>query len=258
MDIYYKMKIILKGKSLKFLIISDIHSNFEALKCVIEEIKRDSFDRIVCLGDIVGYGPQPDECVKFIRNNSVVSITGNHERMLFNPSLRIYANVNARRAIEWTDGIISVSSREFLEKLPVFLKDEEKRISFVHGSPCDPDEYIFKISVALRSIEKIKNENIRLCFFGHTHIPGIIDEDGNLYYEENVTMALDFRRYYLINPGSVGQPRDRDPRASFCVFDDAKNTVKFYRREYNISKTVEKIEEYGLPLELGERLWYGV
>lgn len=243
---------------MKYLIISDIHSNFEALKCVIEEIEKTRYDRIISLGDIIGYGPDPSECIKIVKEENVLSIAGNHERMLINPSLRKFANINARKAIEWTEQKISISDEEFLRLLHDSLEDSFFPILYVHGSPNDPDEYILTISTAMRSLRTIESKGINICFFGHSHIPGIIDEDGNYYYQPETTFSLRPDKHYLINPGSVGQPRDRDRRCSFCTLDTEKLSVFFHRKEYNISRTVEKINENNLPEELGIRLWYGI
>ncbi len=241
---------------MNILILSDIHSNIEALISVFKDAEKHSFDMIFNLGDIIGYGPDPVKCVEFVRDKGMVSIKGNHERMLFNLSLRRYANEIARYAIDWTDENISFQCREFLEGLPEVCRNNDKFLC-VHGTPMDPDEYIFRISTAHRAIEKIKEENLNLCFHGHSHIPGVFDDKGNFLYVENEKIDLNGSPH-LVNPGSVGQPRDRDPRASYCIYNEREQTVTFYRVEYDILTTFQKIEKAGLPVELGTRLFYGI
>ncbi|MEJ5283521.1 MAG: metallophosphoesterase family protein [Brevinematia bacterium] len=239
---------------MKIAILSDIHSNLEALISVLNNLSKESFDFIISLGDIVGYGPDPEKCVDIIQREKIISIKGNHERMLIKPEDRIFANELARRAIEWTEENLSLKSKIFLESLPE--KYEYEGLLFVHGSPLNPDEYIIRRRVAIDSIQKIKEDGFKLCFFGHTHLPGIFYEDGAFSYFDKT--LLEGEKYYLINPGSVGQPRDRNPKSSYLIFDFQEYSVNLKRVEYNITNTVEKIQNYGLPEELGTRLYYGI
>ncbi len=243
---------------MKIFVISDIHSNFEALKGfpdfaggLISE-----GDIIACLGDIVGYGPNPSECISFVREKCRYVISGNHERMLLDPGQRDYANDRAKRAIEWTEGKLSGDEKKYLAGLPV-MEEAQDMYVFAHGSPADPDLYILRRSQAVFAIETLKVMKRSLCFIGHTHIPGIFDEDGGYYYHDNSRIQLDRQKYYLINPGSIGQPRDRDARGSFCMLDEDFG-ITFYRFEYNVGKVADEIKKEGLPAELGERLYYGV
>lgn len=242
---------------MKFLIISDIHSNLEALIAVFKDAEKHSIDSVFNLGDIIGYGPDPVQCIQFAIERNFISIKGNHERMLFDKLLRKFANEIARYAIEWTDENIGYNERLFLEKLPDNYRYHEK-ILCVHGSPLDADEYILRSYTAKKSLEKIKNDNINICFHGHSHIPGIFDKDANFFYEIDKKIYLKEEENYLINPGSVGQPRDRNPLASYCIFDEIELSVVFHRVEFDISETCKKIASKGLPVELGMRLWYGI
>jgi predicted phosphodiesterase len=243
---------------MKLFLISDIHSNIDALTSFMDftEDFRGPEDVIACLGDIIGYGPNPSECITFIRENCLYVIAGNHERMLLYPDQREFANEVAQRAIEWTDSVLSREEKEYLANLPGMI-DAEGRYIFAHGSPGDPDLYILRQSQAREAVSILRDMKRFICFFGHTHIPGIFDEEGIYYYQENATLMLQPEGYYLINPGSIGQPRDRDKRASFCVFDEDM-TVTFYRFDYDIIKVFESIKREGLPEELGERLLYGI
>jgi diadenosine tetraphosphatase ApaH/serine/threonine PP2A family protein phosphatase len=127
----------------------------------------------------------------------------------------------------------------------------------VHGSPNDPDEYITRHRQAVDSIATLKKMKLKICFFGHTHIPGILDENGMNYYTPGMPFSLSSKQFYLVNPGSIGQPRDGDHRGSFCEWDADSNTVVFHRFEYDIATAASKIENRGLPPELGQRLFSG-
>jgi diadenosine tetraphosphatase ApaH/serine/threonine PP2A family protein phosphatase len=243
---------------MKLFVISDIHSNYEALKDFLDFIEgfRSSDDIIACLGDIIGYGPNPSECISIVRNSCRYVIAGNHERMLLDRSQREFANDRAQQAIEWTESKLSSEEREYLASLPAMLDLDGKYI-LAHGSPTDPDTYILRQRHAKDAIVALRAMQRFICFIGHTHIPGVFDEDGNYYYQENAWAKLQPDKLYLINPGSIGQPRDRDRRASFCMLDEDLN-ITFYRYEYDIEKVFEGIKREGLPEELGERLFYGV
>ncbi len=241
---------------MKIVVVSDIHSNLEAFLSVLNDVSKEFFDLFVSLGDIIGYGPDPEKCIKLIDEERIISIKGNHERMLFRVEERVLANELARRAIEWTEENISTKSKIFLDRLEEVYQHND--LLFVHGSPLDPDEYILRRGTAMRSIEEIKRIGFKLCFFGHTHIPGIFYENGSFIYDDDNNILLEREKIYLINPGSVGQPRDRNRKASYLVFDTEKYSIKFRRVEYNITQTIEKIEKLGLPEELGLRLYYGV
>jgi predicted phosphodiesterase len=245
---------------MKLIIISDIHSNLEALKGFLRfseaTFQKNDFE-MVCLGDIVGYGPYPSECLEFVRDKCEAVVRGNHERMVLNVGNRKNASSLARKAIEWTEGHLLESQKEYLCSLP----EEavlESGVLLTHGSPLDPDEYVFKRSNAIKVIEELRRRDISLCFFGHTHLPGIFDEKGAFFYQNEWEFFLEPGSHYLINPGSIGQPRDGNNKGSFCEYDSVKNSVVFHRFTYDIHKTAESLAERGLPSELGERLFYGI
>ena len=243
---------------MKTIVFSDIHSNLEALQEAFRIAEETGpFALKLCLGDTVGYGPYPSECLDLLRKDHFQMIIGNHERMLINPAERKKANSAAREAIAWTEENLSMENRIFIESLPESLMLPEN-LAAVHGSPNDPDEYIMRGSTAVRSIYALEESNIRVCFFGHTHIPGIFDENGNYFYEPGKIFRLDKKKHWLINPGSIGQPRDRDKRGSFCIFDSEAFTAAFIRFDYNITKTAEAMREKGLPESLAQRLSYGL
>ncbi|MGA2141592.1 MAG: metallophosphoesterase family protein [Brevinematales bacterium] len=243
---------------MKYFVISDIHSNYDALKAFADFIKPlfSAGDVLFCLGDLIGYGPEPSECISWIADKCDYVISGNHERMLLDKTLREFANDIARRAIEWADEKLSGGEKSYLKKLPD-MADTGIRIILAHGSPEDPDEYILRHSQAMSAITMMRTLKRSICFFGHTHIPGIFSEAGYSYVP-GVKINLEKDNYYLINPGSIGQPRDRDSRSSFCILDGDMLDVTFYRIPYDIDNVSRKIKEAGLPIELGERLYFGV
>jgi len=243
---------------MKYLICSDIHSNLPALikfKEIIDKYFNNGYT-LICLGDIIGYGAFPSECIKIVKEMNFMIISGNHERMLLNPEMRSYASEAARIAIEWTESMINNEEKSFIEKLNPMINLDNK-ILLVHGSPIDPDAYILSSQIAIENIKYLNQLQIKLCFFGHSHYPGIFDQNGMFYYSLENDFILDKQEYYLINPGSIGQPRDGDSRGSFCLFDSDEMLLRFYRFVYDIDSAYEKIKENKLPLELGLRLYYG-
>lgn len=240
---------------MKYVVISDIHSNYPALR-TFQELYDPSM-RIICLGDTIGYGADPDLCTDFIREHSYKTINGNHERMLFNPDLRHFANPLAVKAIQWTSHHLSDRNRIFLQDLLNSQLLEEK-VLLVHGSPNNPDEYIGSSKVAMVAHKTLENAGIDICFFGHTHIAGIYDQNGDYFHDTNGSYQLIEGNRYLINPGSIGQPRDRNPSASYCIFDSDERIVEFYRYNYPIEESVDRIIDADLPENLGMRLFYGI
>jgi predicted phosphodiesterase len=246
-------------------IISDIHSNLEALQAVIKDIEKHQVEAIYCLGDVVGYGPNPRECIDLVMACKVV-LLGNHDQgAMFDPD---GFNPPAERAIFWTRGQLEApgDNREAKERRWEFLAERprshrEDGVLFVHGSARNPlNEYVFPEDIYnQRKMERIFALVERYCFQGHTHVPGVFTEQlpEDLYQfhsPEDVDYAyrLDGRKT-LCNVGSVGQPRDNDPRACYVLFDG--ETIRYRRVEYDFETTIKKI--YAIPdLEnfLGDRL----
>ncbi|MBX7102683.1 MAG: metallophosphatase family protein [Gemmataceae bacterium] len=244
-------------------IISDIHSNLEALQAVLADIKTQAVDHIYCLGDVVGYGPNPRECVDLIMNCQLV-ILGNHDQgAMFDPE---GFNASAERAIFWTRAQLEAAGdrRDLKEKRWEFLAERprshrENGHLYVHGSARNPlNEYVFPEDVYnQRKMERIFALVEKYCFQGHTHVPGIFTETMQFHAPDEIEMTykLDGRKT-LCNVGSVGQPRDGDWRACYVLLDD--ETIRFRRVEYDVDSTVKKI--YAIPeLEnfLGDRLREG-
>ncbi|MFQ5648608.1 MAG: metallophosphoesterase family protein [bacterium] len=241
---------------MKYAIISDIHGNLEALESVLDEIERQSVDSVLCLGDVVGYGPNPNECVELVRQRAQVILAGNHDYAPIGKLDISYFNPWARTAIEWTRGKLLDSSVEFLLSLP--LKLEVDGFTIVHSTPNQPEEwnYIITIGDAVKNFPEFQSQ---VCFIGHSHVPMVIsldEKDSCRVVKENPLRLEDGLRY-IINVGSVGQPRDLNPRSSFGIFNCVENVFELFRVEYDIAETQRKIRASSLPDFLAERLEIG-
>ena len=243
---------------MRYLIISDIHSNLAAFEAVLADAG--SFDEVWCLGDVVGYGPDPNECVERLRDLPHVCVVGNHDWAVLGNMDTEDFNPYAKRACLWTREQLSPSNLEYLETLPRSLVEEG--FTLAHGSPRQPIwEYILDSSVAQANFEHF---DTRFCFVGHTHVPIIYRHNpenphqacGTLIPSYDVPLALGEHRL-IINPGSVGQPRDGDPRASYAVLDSDELTLEYRRVSYPVETTQARMVEKGLPVRLIMRLGYG-
>jgi predicted phosphodiesterase len=237
-----------------YLILSDIHSNLEALNAVLADAQG-RYDRILCLGDLVGYGADPNPVVAWARENVATIVRGNHDRAccglddldLFNPSARLSAI--------WTRRAISPETRRYLEQMPQGPLQVED-FDLVHGSPLDEDEYLVNISDVLPLKSKLQTP---LTFFGHTHVQGGFEVlPRSIRHITDVTFEADLQHKFLINPGSVGQPRDRDPRAAYALYWHEERRIEYCRADYDINAAANKIMIAGLPPVLATRLFEGV
>ena len=238
---------------MKIVAISDIHGNLEALNKALEYIdKLEGEKRVVCLGDIVGYGPNPAECFKMIESLTDKICLGNHEYAFPDEDFDYQMAMYAREAIRWTRSIVGEEIREAINRLP--LQIEEDNVLYVHASPDDPMQwkYITNARNAYSSLIEMKHS---LCFVGHSHIPGIYTYNELHGNSNKATLSRDDKT--IVNVGSVGQPRDGSPTLSFAVFDDDNWSVEIIRLEYDYQETMAKIEKANLPLFLAERLARG-
>lgn len=241
---------------MRYAILSDIHGNLEALQSVIQDIEKKSVDPIICLGDIVGYGPNPNECIQMIKATAKINLAGNHDYAPMGKIDTSYFNHYAKLAIEWTRTELKAESEAFLANLP--LSATFNGNLFVHATPYRPDEwnYIFSIDDAIKNFMAFEEQ---ICFIGHSHSPVIFVESNNHHYRvslETQMTILDNERY-IINIGSVGQPRDLNPRSAYAIYDTDTQTYRLNRVEYDIYKTQKKMKEAGLPDFLIARLQVG-
>ncbi|MBI4835550.1 MAG: metallophosphoesterase family protein [Planctomycetes bacterium] len=256
-----------------FAIVSDIHSNLEALQAVVKDIQDQNIKDIICLGDVIGYGPNPGECIDIVRNFKMV-LMGNHDEGLIEEPVGF--TLRARKALEWTRNQlkpnwlspkIKKDRWKFIETLPNIHQDGD--VLYVHASPRQPTtEYILRTDCddqfgGAGKLDEIFSMIKHVCFVGHTHDPGIIPkEDDNGKYkflapdEINYTYEIKEGVKVIVNDGSVGQPRDGDNRACYVIFDG--KTISFRRVPYDFNITAEKIfKETGLERYFGERLALG-
>jgi diadenosine tetraphosphatase ApaH/serine/threonine PP2A family protein phosphatase len=242
-----------------YLILSDIHSNLEALNAVLEDA-RGRYDRILCLGDLVGYGADANAVAGWARQNATVVVRGNHDRACCGLEDLENYNPAARASAIWTRRAITPEIRQYLEQLPqgpVQIEDGPEPFDLVHGSPYHEDEYL----VNLGDVQHLKPVlQPTVTFFGHTHVQG-----GFAFLRQGVRRISPQGPFhagpphrFLINPGSVGQPRDRDPRAAYALYSPEDRLVEFRRVEYDIRTAARKIRTAGLPEVLAARLFEGV
>lgn len=239
---------------MRIALVSDVHSNLVALEAVLAAAG--SVDAVWHLGDVVGYGPEPDAVVDRLAGIGAVGVRGNHDAAAVGSEAVDYFNVDARRAIEWTAGIISEATKTWLRTLPETRSDAD--FTLVHGSPRSPIwEYITSTPVARAGFEALETAN---GLFGHTHVPAAYRvRDGTIQAiapRDGSVLRLDGGRV-LLNPGSVGQPRDGDPDASFAILDSDAGIVTWRRVAYDIAATQDAMRRLGLPTRLVERLTHG-
>ena len=242
---------------MRALIVSDVHSNLEALESVVEDAKtHGGFDEIWSLGDLVGYGPDPSACIALLRLHEVRTVAGNHDLAAFGRLSLESFNDYAAAAARWTAEQISTEDADWLASLPLRIEVED--FTMVHGSPRDPVwEYVVSVPVAAVSFQHFTTMR---CLVGHSHVPFlcVTGQDGPKFLEFRLDdpVPLGDERM-IVNPGGVGQPRDGDPRASYAVYDSDDGTVAHFRAEDDIQTTQNKMEEYGLPKYLADRLSEG-
>lgn len=240
---------------MRTLILSDIHANLPALEAVITDAGH--VDRTWCLGDLVGYGPEPNECIELINQQPGLScVLGNHDSAVVEKININTFNGDAKVALIWQKKMLGNTNKKFL----MSLNEVEfiNNVMLVHGSPRNPVwEYILNSEIARKNFKILQSE---MCLTGHSHIPGIftLQIDQSIEFQQpRSRWSGDISCKHILNPGSVGQPRDRDSRASYVIFDDEDQSWHFHRVEYDISKVQHRIIESGLPFSLAHRLSLG-
>ena len=248
-----------KGRAvLRALIVSDVHSNLEAFTSVIEDAgSHGGFGEVWSLGDLVGYGPDPGAVIEILNGFPHHAVAGNHDLASVGLLGLEAFNPYAEAANRWTSGVLSAEEREYLISLT--LKTVVGEFTLVHGSPRDPVwEYVVSIRSAMDNFDHF--DTLR-CLVGHSHVPFICRWDeakGTVFIAPRYEVPYYLREERLIvNPGSVGQPRDGDPRAAYAIYDSEQETVTHYRISYDIAATQMKMRAHGIPEYLVERLDYG-
>jgi predicted phosphodiesterase len=241
----------------RYLVISDIHANWEALEAVLEAAKG-NYDQILCCGDLIGYGADPNAVVEWTRDNCQTVIRGNHDKAGVNLADLEWFNPVAQIATVWTHQALTPENMQYVADLPAGPFQVED-FSLVHGSPLNEDEYLLNISEAA---EAFSYQPSQVVFFGHTHLQGGFEWRQKKTWRidsapDAKVLELDARSAYLINPGSVGQPRDENPEAAFVIFDSDEQLVTYHRTPYDIEKAQAKIRGAGLPTVLADRLAVG-
>ncbi len=239
---------------MRYAIISDIHGNREALNTVLEKIEEIGCDEILCLGDIVGYGAEPGYCVDKIREVCKVVVAGNHDYAALGRINIEYFNPHARKATLWTQDQLSEEHKKYLEGLPLTVVMDTCTV--VHGSLDCPElfDYIQTSYDAWLTMERMETD---LCFIGHSHVPIAFLLDRVITYTLDNRVELNGYEKVIVNVGSVGQPRDNNPLASFAIYDEEERHVEIHRILYDIERSVAKILDAGLPDFLAERLIVG-
>lgn len=232
---------------MRIAILSDIHSNLHALTKAFSIIDRSRIDSVYCLGDIVGYGAHPNECVQLVRDRCEHVVIGNHDVAAVNPAYADYFTKPGKTAAEWTHAVLHEEHSGYLSSLPYTVVTGH--LTLVHASPADPQawEYVQSLERARRQFDAFTT---RLCFIGHTHVPFLCAENLRTFVFKN-----DMRM--LVNVGSVGQPRDGNPALCFGVLDTEAGTFQHIRAEYDAAGACKAIINSGLPSVLGKRLLVG-
>ena len=239
---------------MKILLLSDIHANLTALEAVMVNVaKLAPIDAIWVSGDTVGYGPDPNECIELVRENANMVVAGNHELAAIGKLSTEEFNAYAAAAADWTQKSLTDSVAEYIAEMPLRL--EHGDFTLVHGSPRDPVwEYLLTDDGFRANLDHFETPG---CVVGHSHMQFMVQipDDGAMVVraEQDVVVNIGDDRFF-INPGSVGQPRDGDPRAAYAIYDEGERTVTFKRVEYDIGATQKRMESAGLPEVLADRL----
>jgi diadenosine tetraphosphatase ApaH/serine/threonine PP2A family protein phosphatase len=246
---------------MRYLVLTDIHANLEALKACLTDAGTRTFDETLVLGDLVGYGGDPNAVVELVQSLTPVAIVrGNHDKVACGLEQAEGFNAVAKSAAKWTLEVLKPEHRDWLCALPAGPIDVDDVVEICHGSPFDEDAYIFD---ELDAVRALKVSNRPLCLFGHTHYPVTFELSNDSFDSVGSAGAPQMQVQmkngckYLINPGSVGQPRDGDPRAAYAIVDTALRRVELYRTRYAVEDAQNKVVKAGLPDVLAQRLAVG-
>jgi diadenosine tetraphosphatase ApaH/serine/threonine PP2A family protein phosphatase len=236
-------------------VFSDIHGNYHALQAVVGALDDHGIEEMFCCGDVVGYGGNPNECCDLLRQRGIPTIAGNHDHAALLKTNISFFNDIARAAVLWTKDTLRPENTEFLAALPLTMESGE--LFFVHASPDDPVawNYVLTMGEAKRAFERFAH---RFCFIGHSHQPFVIEScQGVVTCPSTPVVQIEPGWRYLVNVGSVGQPRDRNPMACFVILDETTSRVEFHRAPYDLEAAQQAILDNGLPAQLADRLAFG-
>lgn len=241
---------------MKYAIVSDIHSNLEALEAVLEDIRNNKVVKLICLGDIVGYGASPNECINLVKDNFHTVLMGNHDHAAIGKTRCEYFNPNARNAILWTKRVLGFEETEYLKTLPFI--NREDNIVYAHANLRRPDEWDYIIDDFQASLSFDRMLKAQLAFIGHSHVPvHFYNGDSQGYDHSQGKIEIDRNYSYIINVGSVGQPRDGNEKSCYVIYDIERNFFEYRRIKYDIKSAQKKILDAGLPEFLAERIENG-
>ncbi|MFC1645719.1 metallophosphoesterase family protein [Candidatus Omnitrophota bacterium] len=241
---------------MRYAIFSDIHSNLEAFEGVLSAYEKEGIDKYLCVGDIVGYGANPKECIQIIRDKKITTVAGNHDWASSGRFDVTYFNPRAREAVHWTRKQLNTSEIDYINNLDLIYKEEG--FCLVHGTLIKPErfEYLFELTDTKAAFEAMQSD---LCFIGHTHSPVIFSKDGEeITYGKENNINIEPNKQYIINVGSVGQPRDGDSRCCYCIYDSDNKLFQIKRIKYDIESAQKKILDAGLPSTFANRLIVGL
>ena len=246
---------------LRYLILSDIHANVDALDTVLKAAPAGTWDRLLVLGDLVGYGAEPNAVIeRILALQPLATIRGNHDKAACWIENAAEFNHIARAAALWTFEALTPEHRMYLQRLPAGPLSIDDQVEICHGTPFDEDHYIFGIDDATQALDAAARP---VCFFGHTHLPVVYQRTEEMdlplvpVSDGKVEVLLKPDGRYMVNPGSVGQPRDGDPRAGYATYDTETHTLTLLRIEYPVDEAQRRILDAGLPLSLAQRLAIG-
>ncbi len=243
---------------MRYLIFSDLHSNLESLNSFLQITRTLNHDKKVFLGDLVGYGADPNACVDWVREQADIILSGNHDYAVLGKTELTYFNPDAYQACLWTRKKLTQENKDFLQTLPCEIVEDG--IHWVHSSPFEPEKWHYVVSSADGKIN-FDHFSTQLCFLGHSHRPVIIEQGADGAITDCTTPTAwklkgDCR--YIINVGSLGQPRDGNPKPAFVIFDSTVGTLEYRRYDYDFATTQRKILASGLPSFLADRLGVGM
>ncbi|HOX36504.1 MAG TPA: metallophosphoesterase family protein [Candidatus Brocadiia bacterium] len=239
---------------MRYAVIGDIHANFDALETILKDAEKKGFDRLLCVGDLVGYGAMPAECIEAVRARNTVVVAGNHDFGVVDKTTIECFNSDARDAVLWTREHLNDDQKNYLKELQ--LVHEMEDLTLVHGTLCYPEyfDYIQTLYDAYLSFQALHTP---ICFLGHSHVPIVFFNDNPISYFMEPEVDLENAPKVIVNVGSVGQPRDQDARACYAIFDADKKKVWIHRVEYDVEKAKQRILDAGLPPTNAHRLILG-